>query len=106
MLGMLGKISVEDILKYFPYFSLKTTCDISCKLTKETNCKKCHSLFSEKKKKRKNIINLSSAEFAQSGNDKIILPQHYLGLCYHNKFEDIHKNIWKSTGSSSSTSCT
>ena len=66
------------MLKYFSYFSQKIGFDISCKLSlggslhemsnpilkksEETVCMKCQILFSGKNKK--NIINLSSAEFA------------------------------------------
>ena len=58
------KFSAEEILKYFLYISQKTGFDISCKLSPvETFCMKCPILFSGKKKK--NIINLSSAENAQ-----------------------------------------
>ena len=60
MLSTRGKISADDILKYF---SLKTGFDISCKLSPmETICMKCQILLTGKKKK--NIINLSSAELA------------------------------------------
>ena len=49
---------------FFTYFSQKTVFDISCKLSpKETISVKCESLFSGKNKK--NIVNLSSAEFAR-----------------------------------------
>ena len=68
---MLGKISADDILKYFLIFSQKKKAlifsyffprkkgfDISCKLSpKETICLKCQSLFSGKYNKI--IINLS-----------------------------------------------
>ena len=54
------KFSADNILKYFTYFSQKTGFDISCKI-----CMKCQILFSGKNKK--NTINLSSAENAQSG---------------------------------------
>ena len=33
MLGMLGKFSSDDILKYSSYFSLKTDFNISCKFS-------------------------------------------------------------------------
>ena len=57
------KISADDILKYFSYFSQKIDFDISCKLSlKETICMKYQSLLSGKNKK--NIISLSSAELA------------------------------------------
>ena len=58
------KISADDNLKYFSYFSQETGFDISCKLSlMETICIKCQILFSGKNKK--NFINLSSAELAQ-----------------------------------------
>ena len=57
VLGIWVKFSVDDILKYFSYFSQKTAFDM------ETICMKCQMLFSGKNKK--NIINLSSAELAQ-----------------------------------------
>ena len=50
-------------LKCFSYLSLQTGFDISCKLSKETICMMCRILFSGKNKK--NITNLSPAEFAQ-----------------------------------------
>ena len=76
----LGKISVDDILKYFSYFSQTTGSDISCKLSPveticmkyqnllsgknvETICMKCQNLLSGKNKK--NTIILSSAELAK-----------------------------------------
>ena len=56
------------MMKYFSYLSQKTGFDISCKLSPmETICMKCQILFSRKNKK--NIVNLLSAELAQSGND-------------------------------------
>ena len=55
---------LTDILKYFCQ-KIIIVLDISDKLSpKETICMKSQSLFSGKNKK--NIINLSSAEFAQS----------------------------------------
>ena len=61
------KFSVDDILKYFSYFSQKTEFDILCKLSPmQTICKKCQILFSGKNKK--NITNLLSA--AQSCSRK------------------------------------
>ena len=55
---------MDNILKYFSYFSWKIGFDISCKLSpKETICMKCQILFSGKNKKH--IINLSFAAFAQ-----------------------------------------
>ena len=62
MPSMLGKIFSSDILKYFSYFSQKIGFDIACKLSP---CMNYQSLFSGKNKK--NIVNLSSAEFAHSG---------------------------------------
>ena len=57
------KVSADDILEYFSYFSQKTTFDISCKLsTVKTICMKCQILFSWKNKKN---INLSSAKLDQ-----------------------------------------
>ena len=54
------KISADDILKCFSYFSWKIGFDTLCKLPlKKTICMKCHSLFSWKK------ISLLSTEFAQ-----------------------------------------
>ena len=52
---------------FFLFFFQKTGFDISCKLSPvETICMKCQILFSRKiKKKKKNVINLSPAEFAQ-----------------------------------------
>ena len=62
---MLGKISADDILKYFSYDSYKIGSDTSCKLSpKETICMKCQLLFSRKSKL--NISSLTSAEFAHS----------------------------------------
>ena len=60
------KISADDILEYFPYFfTKKIGLGTSCKLSpKETICMKCQILFSRKNKK--NIMRLSSAEFAHS----------------------------------------
>ena len=54
-------MSLDDIQKYF---SQKMGFNISCNLSLvEIICMKCQILFSEKNKK--NIISLSSAEFAQ-----------------------------------------
>ena len=50
ILGTLLKISADDILKYFSYFS-------------QTVCMKCQIQFSGNKKK--NVISVSSAEFAK-----------------------------------------
>ena len=51
----------------FSDFSQKTDFDISCKLSPlETICMKCQILFSEKKKREENIMNLSSAEWDQT----------------------------------------
>ena len=69
MLSMLGKITADDILIYFSYFFQKIRFDmekirfdISCKLSpKVTICMQCQILFSGENKK--NMINLSSAEF-------------------------------------------
>ena len=41
--------STNDILKYLSDLFQKTEFDISCKLSKETVCMKCQTLFSEKK---------------------------------------------------------
>ena len=52
-LSMLGKITADDILKYFSYFYRKIGFAISCKLSpQETICMKCQSLFSGKNKKK------------------------------------------------------
>ena len=52
MLSTLGKISADDILKYFSIFFQKTRFDISCKLSPmETICMKCQITFSGKNKK-------------------------------------------------------
>ena len=62
----LGKISADDILKYFFlffFFFEKIGFDTSCKLSpKETICMKCQNQSSWKNKKN---INLLSAELAQ-----------------------------------------
>ena len=51
-------------MKYFSYVSQKIGFSILCKLApEETVCMKCQSLFSGKNKK--NIISLSSAEYAK-----------------------------------------
>ena len=64
MLSINVKLSADNILKYFSYFSQKTGFDISCKLSPlETICMKCQILFSGKNKK--NINYLSSAELAK-----------------------------------------
>ena len=62
--NMLGKIfSRQHIEMYISKFSELTGFDISCKLSpKETICMKCQIQFSGKN--RKNIIDLSSTEFA------------------------------------------
>ena len=52
----LVKISADNILQYFSYFSQKIDFDISCKLSISM---KCQSLFSGKNKKN---ISLSSAD--------------------------------------------
>ena len=58
------KISLDDIFKYFFYFTQKTGFAISCKLSPlETVCMKCQILFCGKNKE--NIANLLSAELAQ-----------------------------------------
>ena len=66
MLGMLGKnLSRQHFKIFLSYFSQKTGFDTSCKLSpQEIVYMKCHILISVKNKK--NIINLSSAEFAHS----------------------------------------
>ena len=53
---------MDDILKYFSYFSLKIGIDISCR---ENFLEMSNSVFWEKYKNKKNIINLSFAELAQ-----------------------------------------
>ena len=55
------KISADNILKYFSYFSQETGFVMSYKL--ETVCMKCQILLSGENKK--NIIKLSSAHLAQ-----------------------------------------
>ena len=48
--------SADDILKYFFSFVPANKLEISCILShKETICMKCQNLFSEKKKKTKNM---------------------------------------------------
>ena len=65
-LSTLDKISVDDSFKIFFLFSPANRIDNTCKLSPmETICMKCQILFSEKNKK--NIINMSSAEFSQTG---------------------------------------
>ena len=66
MLSMLGKnFSRQHFEIYFCLiFSQQIGLDISCKLSGETICMKCQSLLSRKNKK--NIINLSYAEFVNS----------------------------------------
>ena len=60
----LGKITADDILKYFSLFSQQTGIDISCKLSpSEAICMKCLILFLGKIKTIS--ITLSSAELAQ-----------------------------------------
>ena len=73
---MLGKISADDILKYFSYFfPQKIGFDISCKLSpKQKICKKSLSLFSGENKN--NMINLSFAELAQKG----VKVNAYIGI--------------------------
>ena len=62
---MLVKISADNTLKYFSYFSKKIGSDTSCKLSpKQIMCMKCKTLFS--RKNNQNITNLSSAEPAHS----------------------------------------
>ena len=57
--SMLGKISADDILKYFlifprKYISQKVYFDSSCKLSpQEAICMKCQSLFSVNINKKK-----------------------------------------------------
>ena len=58
ILSMLGKISADDNLKYFSYFSQQMGFDISYKLSR-TICMKCQISFSGKKIKKK-IRKLSS----------------------------------------------
>ena len=46
-IAFLVKITADDILKYFSYFSQETRFDISCKLSPvETICMKCQILYS------------------------------------------------------------
>ena len=62
-LSTLRKISADDRLMIFSYFSQETEFDISCKLSPlEKTCMKCQISFSRNDKK--NNISLSSAEFA------------------------------------------
>ena len=67
MPSILGKLTADDILKYFappPPPPPKTGFDISCKLSPmETICMKCQSLFSEESKN--DITSLSSTELAK-----------------------------------------
>ena len=63
MFSTLGKYFSKQFLNIFLIFSQKIGFDISCRLSM-TICMKCQSLFSGKNKK--NIINLLSAEFANS----------------------------------------
>ena len=63
MLSSLGKFLADNILKYFSYFCQKTRFDISSKLSMETICMNCQIMFSGKNKK--NIMTLSSDEFAK-----------------------------------------
>ena len=59
------KLSADNILKYLSCFSLKIGFDTSCKFSaKETICMMCQILLSRKNKK--NIVYLSSAEYAHS----------------------------------------
>ena len=72
---MLVKISVDGIIKYFYYFYHNIILDISCKLSPgETIYTKYQNLFSGERKK--DVIKLSSAEFAQS-----VKKVKYHGLC-------------------------
>ena len=59
----LDQISTDDIFKYVFLFSQYLGFVISCKLSKETICMKCHSLFSGKNKK--SIVNLFTYVLAQ-----------------------------------------
>ena len=60
---MLIKISADDILKYFSYFSQKIGFGSSCNMSYGDNLHEMpKSIFWENKK---NIVSLSSAEFAQ-----------------------------------------
>ena len=62
---MLGKTFSRRHFDFFFYFSQLIGFDISCKLSpEETICMKCQNLFSQKN--NKNIINMSSTEFAHS----------------------------------------
>ena len=63
MLSMLGKNFSRQHFEYFSLFSQKTGFDSTCKLCPiRIICMKHQILFSGKNKR--NIINLSSAEFA------------------------------------------
>ena len=73
MLSVLG-ITSDYILNYFSYFSQKTGFDILCKLSEETICMKCQSLFSENIRKTSficcptnlpSVINVKSISSAQ-----------------------------------------
>ena len=65
LLALKVKFSADDILQYFSEFSQYIGVHISCKLSAlETICMRCQSLFSGKNKR--DVINLSSAEFAKT----------------------------------------
>ena len=90
LLKLLVNFSAEDILNYFSYFSQETGLDISCKLSPmKTTCVRCQLLFSGKNKK--NIINLSSAEFAQ-GALKLKKSTIFLSRAYGEFLETLF--IW------------
>ena len=61
---MLGKISADDILKYFLIFPRKLGFVISCKMSGDNLHKMTKPIFWERKKKKKKTYSLSSAEFA------------------------------------------
>ena len=61
---MLGKNCIDNILKYFSYFPQKITSDISCKLSLTYFLGKI-----------RNIISLSSAEFAHS---MVIIKDYFI----------------------------
>ena len=80
---MLGKISLDGILKYFSYFSQKTGSDILCKLSPlETICMKCQNLFSGKNKKKYHqfVVFWINPESGHSYNPELNRMVHVLEL--------------------------
>ena len=66
MLSMLGKKSADDIMNWFySYVFQKIGFDIICKLSPQENLHEMSDPIFWGKKNKKNIISLSSAEFAQ-----------------------------------------